>query len=120
MRQRVIVAAVIGLAFAWSLVVRDRHNFRIHGRTGGMGLNAHRSMVVDEITVRQLKAWARECTSGPAKQAGVFQVQAFDYITPAGDEVTFLDVLVEDASDAQSSSDPPATGVEYVRCMGLR
>jgi hypothetical protein len=120
MRQRVIVAAVIGLAFAWSLVIRDRHNIRIHGRTGDIGLSAHRSMLVDEITIRQLKAWARECTSGTVKRARVFQVQALDYVTPEGDEVTFLDVLVEDASDTPSSSGPPATGVEYVRCMGLR
>jgi hypothetical protein len=110
MRQRIIVSTVIAVAFVWSLVLRDRHAFRVHASHSGVELGSRPSLSVDEITIRQLKAWARECSPASAGGAGAFHVRTFDYVTPEGEEIRILDVLVEDDS----------AGIHDISCMGLR
>jgi hypothetical protein len=120
MRQRIIVSAIIAVAFAWSLVLRERRDFRVHASHSRVGSGAQPSFVVDQITIGQLKAWARECSPASARGDGAFHVQTFDDVTPEGEEITILEVLVKDDSRPGGSLNSPTAGVHHISCMGLR
>src|SRR5262245_620151 len=65
MRQRIIVATLITLAFTWSLVIRARNQNHFYGGHAPLQLSAEPLLLVDRMSDSRLKNRLRGCAEKP-------------------------------------------------------